>query len=364
MDPVVPKAKTFKFSAPARIDLAGGTLDLWPLFLYSQGATVVNMAIQVFAKAEISVTQKSKKNLNSPSFRITSDDLKVSQDYSSLAELGESLNQTPAQNPLRWVNRVVFEVLKSQKENKKLFWEIKTSSDAPPGSGLGGSSVLGVALVQALFKATRKPLPKTEIQKLNLQQWVRDLEAQEIEHPAGEQDYIPALFGGLIAFHLNTHHRSVKKLPLQVGKKLSKHLALLYTGKPHHSGLNNWNVFKAFHEKDPIVKNSLLRIGEISRDLAGRLLKPDAKDWSLNIPELINYEWGERQKLSPAICPPVLKQAWDWAESLGAEARKACGAGGGGCMLFYFSDPAKKIKAIATTPPDSSWKWLSTQISP
>lgn len=369
MDSVVAKtkktksAKSVKVQAPARIDLAGGTLDLWPLFLYAGGCAVVNMAIDVFATAEATLKKADREKYPAGGFTITSRDLMTSKSYPNLEALKNSLKLSPSANPLRWVNRVVYESLHRKGIGTKSHLLVTTYSDAPPGSGLGGSSVLGIALAQALLKVQKLKTPKTESEKLNLQQWVRDLEAQEIDHPAGEQDYIPALFGGLLVFSLGAHHRSVTPLPSKVAKRLSKHIGLLYTGKPHHSGLNNWSVFKAFHENDSVVRNSLFRIGEISKKLALVLSNPTEDDWIHTIPSLLNEEWAERIKLSPAICPQVLKSAWDWAESNGAQARKACGAGGGGCMMFYFSSEEQKLKAQKQQLPDPTWKWLSSQVT-
>src|SRR5690606_23424718 len=97
--------------------------------------------------------------------------------------LGDSLAQGIASNPLRWINRIVFELCSIKK--RPGHYTIETQSETPPGSGLGGSSVMGVSLYKALAKTLKIPL------KNNLwgcQRHLRDLEAIEIAHPAGEQD--------------------------------------------------------------------------------------------------------------------------------------------------------------------------------
>jgi D-glycero-alpha-D-manno-heptose-7-phosphate kinase len=141
-------------------------------------------------------------------------------------------------------------------------------------------------------------------------------------------------------------------------------MALLYTGKPHHSGMNNWSVFKAYTEKDPLVKDSLQSIRLISKRLSKMLEKPTQNFWSEILPGIINEEWMERQKLSPAICPQVLKDAWTFGSSLGATARKACGAGGGGCLMLYFSDPKIRDEAVEKPMPNLDWKWIPVQFAP
>jgi D-glycero-alpha-D-manno-heptose-7-phosphate kinase len=337
--------------AACRIDLAGGTVDLWPLYLYLGNLELVNMGIAVRATAEIS--WRPAQGRSAHSIAVASADMKCESRYSSLSELAESLRLTSQENPLRWVNRVLCHHLTRNKSAGE--WQIKTRSEAPPGSGLGGSSVLGVALSLGLERLlSGKAVNAAE--KWRLQQEVRDLEAVEIEHPAGDQDYVPALFGGLLIFKLGPQSRSVEKLSPKLAKNIGDRTALLYTGKPHHSGLNNWAIFKAFHEGDVQVRSSLKRIRDISAAMAESLRREQLKD----LGELINEEWMERQRLSPAICPPVLNQAWEHGRALGAVARKACGAGGGGCLLLYFADKKSKDHALKTPLPDTAWRWLDT----
>ena len=337
-------------SAPCRIDLAGGTVDLWPLYLYLHGLELVNMAIDVKATADIAWTPgKSSHKIS-----ISSRDLKIQKTYESLDALRMSLEVRTALNPLRWVNRVVFDAL-SRNENTFGEWHIETRSETPPGSGLGGSSVLGISLAMGLEK-TLSPRKQLLSKKWDIQQHTRDLEAVEIEHPAGDQDYVPALFGGLLIFKLGTHSREIERLPPATGKKIGAQSALLYTGKPHHSGLNNWGVFKSFHEGDSKVRRALKNIRDISAQFANTLREGELS----RCETLINDEWSERQRLSPAISAPALDRAWSHARKHGAIARKACGAGGGGCLLVWFPSAEAKKVALAKALPDDSWKWLST----
>lgn len=339
--------------ACCRIDLSGGTLDLWPLYLYQGGLELVNMGIKVFATAKIQFKAQKTPGLK---ISISSRDLNTQTDYNDIASLADSLTKTTSQNPLRWVNRMVHHSL----ENKKLRGHIRieTSSDAPPGSGLGGSSVLGVALLRGMEKAFGKS-SRTPAHLWQMQQTVRDLEAIEIEHPAGDQDYVAALFGGLNVVHLGVNSRRVERLSDSLAKKLSSHFALLYTGKPHHSGINNWSIFKAIHDGNAAVKTSLANIHTISANLAEEFRGKSIT----NLSALLNQEWHERCQLSPAVNAPVLEEAWAHAQSLGATARKGCGAGGGGCILFYFPSAELAKKAVLAALPNSSWKWLNAAAS-
>ncbi len=340
--------KTVLERACCRVDLAGGTVDLWPLYLYAGGLELVHMGIDVWAEAQV-----SKSPARSFSVTIESADLELSKTFTSFEELGASLKLTARENPLRWVCRLAHAKLPPLKAN----WNIQTRSDAPPGSGLGGSSVLGIALAKALEKATLAPSKRSK--PWTLQEEVRNLEAIEIEHPAGEQDYVPALFGGLLVFHLDATGKRIEALPAATARHLSDRLALIYTGKPHHSGLNNWQIFQEFHNRNESVRKSLFDIAATSKELAVALRK---KDWK-RIPELINQEWELRRRLSDAVDAEVLEDAWDFARNAGAIARKACGAGGGGCLLVYFDNPADKKAAEAKPLPAKSWRWLSASVA-
>lgn len=340
------KTTTIKTNAQCRIDLAGGTLDLWPLYLYFGELKLVNMAIATKAYCEVKITPV-KKGIE---IAIESKDMNSKSRFDSLEALAESLGKPTSLNPLRWVNRLAHHFLK-QSGTKNIKIEIKTWSEAPPGSGLGGSSVLGIAIAKAFQKAFPK---KVSRDPWAIQQTVRDLEAVEIEHPAGDQDYIPALFGGLLTVRLGPHHRSVKKMSSTIENKIKSRIAILYTGKPHHSGINNWEIFSGFHSGDTALKSLLKQIHQVAATLAGNL---EAKNLN-GFAELINQEWELRKTLGTSVDAPVLTEAWEWAKSLGAEARKGCGAGGGGSIFFVFRNQSDRNRALKTTPLKPEWKWL------
>ncbi len=349
--------KHVSVSAPCRVDFAGGTADLWPLYLYLGGLELVHMAIDVRATATAHFEKKQRGGLE---LEVFSYDLKVENRYHStknskavLAELKDSVQSHSSQNPLRWVERVLHYYLDQSNFSGKL--RIETQSQTPPGSGLGGSSVLGVALAQLCQKVLLNAKDKST--PWELQNTVRDLEAVEIEHPAGEQDYVPALFKGLLVFHLDTQKKYVEKLPKSVALQLGQRCALLYTGKPHHSGLNNWQIFTEFHNGNLKTKLALEKIKKLSGEMAAELRKKNLSPFG----DLLNTEWALRQELAPAVNAKELEDAWKFGKAQGATARKACGAGGGGCLLLYFDSAKNKEKALAESLPNTNWQWLSAK---
>src|SRR5688572_19615821 len=201
-------------SAPTRIDLAGGTIDIWPLYLFHPGAQTLNAAISLRASARL-VTR--------------SDDLIViqSEDTSTTVEAArwQDLRTEPR---LRLLSLLVH------------YFEghgitLTTSSESPAGAGIAGSSALNVAVCAALADWRR-----THYEPEALLQIAMNVEAQAINVPTGLQDYRPALYGGIAALELEVD--GVRRVPLSVDpKELQSRMVLCYTGEPRNSGTNNWD---------------------------------------------------------------------------------------------------------------------------
>ena len=342
------KIHEYEAKAPCRIDLSGGTLDLWPIYLdFEQGLVLNHMALRLYTHAKITVKQASTFRL-----KIVSMDYGEQRTFKSLEELRASLGETTKENPLRWLARVSHYFLENSGWEQGHF-ELQTSSEVPPGSGLGGSSALGVALGVAWSKA----VGKEEFVKKNpwlLQKILRDLESVEIEHPAGDQDYVPALFGGLITFHMGPALSEVRRHPYSFAKKMVRHMALVYTGKPHHSGINNWSVYKAYIDKKKNIREAIQNIHFVSCKMLDALVSGNLTA----LEKTINEEWKWRQKLGPKVNAPVLKEAQKWAKTKGATAFKACGSGGGGSLLVFFENEEDRNEFIKLKAPKKSWQIL------
>jgi D-glycero-alpha-D-manno-heptose-7-phosphate kinase len=334
--------------APCRIDLSGGTLDLWPIYtFFPEGLRLNHMAIELYAHAHVTFDPGGKFQLT-----IESRDMRSKRRHSSRASLKKSLRRSIKDNPLRWVERVCDHFF-SKWALDTGSWKIVTWSEVPPGSGLGGSSTLGVALASAIADAAGRA-DSIRLDPWGFQQTLRDLEGIEIEHPAGDQDYVPAIFGGLLTFSLGVGRREVSKLEARRADDVASRMALIYTGKPHHSGINNWQVYKDFISKKARVKTALEDIHKVSWKMADALVKKDSKTWVKGVGE----EWVARQRLGKSVNAPVLQRASKWAKSLGAVSTKACGAGGGGCLLVVFSDSKHRDRAMLEQPGSKEWCWM------
>jgi D-glycero-alpha-D-manno-heptose-7-phosphate kinase len=109
---------------------------------------------------------------------------------------------------------------------------------------------------------------------------------------------------------------------------------LVYTGAPHFSGTNNWEITKRHIDGDRHVFDCFERIVDATSGLRGALSR---QDWD-GVAEHLAAEWSARMQLAPGVTTAVIDDLIAGASSAGARAAKVCGAGGGGC-LFCLAEP-------------------------
>ena len=291
-------------SAPTRIDLAGGTLDIWPLYLFHPGAQTINAAISLRARATVETRADSRIVINSEDTGATveADHWQVLRDSTELRLLSLLAHFFEARGIT-----------------------LTTSCESPAGAGIAGSSALNVAVCAALAEWQR-----THYEPEALLQVAMNVEAQAIRVPTGLQDYRPALYGGIAALELNVD--GIRRIPLDVEiSELESRLVLCYTGEPRNSGTNNWEITKKHIDGDRHVFDCFERIRDAAaamRDALGR------KDWD-GVGAAIAAEWDTRKRLAPGVSTPAIDDLIDRARRAGATAAKVCGAGGGGCLFCY-----------------------------
>lgn len=303
-----------QIQSPTRVDLAGGTLDLWPLYLFLGGAVTVNVAIDVFTRAEILPLTEGRVILESR-------DLKLKKEYANLREA--LADPDPKMILLQTQIR---------------YWQpnqgfhLKTSSDSPVGGGLGGSSSLTISLLKAFSQFCQKPFANTH----QMVHAAHNIEAEILNTPTGTQDYYPAASGGLniLKYDYDRIHHEV--LPIQ-GSHFAENFMLVYTGKTHHSGMNNFEVMKDAVKRDPATMKALRDLLEIARETE-KICR--AQNWKALGP-LFRQEFEARVRLAPEFSSPEIEKLAEVSLQSGAEAVKICGAGGGGCVLVW-CDPSRQ----------------------
>ncbi|MGD9819549.1 MAG: hypothetical protein AB7V04_12750, partial [Desulfomonilaceae bacterium] len=161
--------------------------------------------------------------------------------------------------------------------------------------------------------------------------YAADVETSLIGVPAGKQDHIAALYGGIsfIEFGYTGFSRKTLKNEQDVSRALEEMIILSYTGEGRFSGMNNWDVTRNVIENVGDVKSKLVKIRDVAIQLAKAM---DNRDWD-ETANLIEAEWNLRKSLAPGVSTPVIESIMSAASQSGALASKICGAGGGGCMI-------------------------------
>jgi len=301
--------------APTRIDLAGGTLDIWPVYLYHQPAVTLNCAISLYASCTLETQGRTK------AITLISRDTRRREHFSSYRALvGAARHKLP----------LLAQFVKFFAPRAGL--TLTTDSEAPAGAGISGSSALAVALSAAFDRLTGWGRRREDWIHLS-----RDIEAIVLGVPTGTQDHYPAAFGGVSEIQLLP--AGEKRLEARVDpSELEKRLVLCYTGKPRKSGINNWKVFKSQIEGDRRVHRNLEEISQIACEMAGQIRK---HNWS-DVGRLMHEEWSHRRRNLPTISTPTIDRIIADARRAGALGGKVCGAGGGGCVAVLTQPDARK----------------------
>jgi D-glycero-alpha-D-manno-heptose-7-phosphate kinase len=302
-----------------RVDLVGGTLDLEPIHLVLKDVVTLNVATSLKAKVILHKTDENCVEI-------------ISHDYNSTNKFQinefseENLYDNDHFGPLKFVCQILdyFGIHSNLK--------MELSSGAPAGSGLGGSSAMGVTLFNALCDFTG-----TKHTPLEMIQRVKGIEGRILNQGIpGYQDYYPALHGGVLGLKAAPGEVIVDQLfTNELKEYLENHVLLVFSGKSRLSGINNWEMYKAFFDKDEKVRKGLTSIADISHKTYQAIKNKDFD----SLVSLIGQEGEERKKLFPNIVSPEMTSLYDIIVKEHPEVGlKVCGAGGGGCFILVHPD--------------------------
>jgi D-glycero-alpha-D-manno-heptose-7-phosphate kinase len=302
-------------SAPTRIDLAGGTYDIWPLYLFHDRAQTINVAISL--RAHCTLTSRRDHHVS-----IVSDDTGERIEAADPHALGV--------RTLPLVSRLV-------QHFGARGVDVRTRSESPVGAGIAGSSAMNVAVAAALAAWTGRPVADEELLTIAM-----NIEAQVIGVPTGVQDYRPALYGGISAVELGV--TGVTRSPLGVDlAELERRVVLGYTGASRNSGINNWDVMVRRINGDREVAAAFDAIRDAAVGVREAL---EQQNWT-GVAKHLAAEWTHRKRLAPGVTTPAIDALFERAREAGATAGKVCGAGGGGCILCLVEPDRKQRVATA-----------------
>jgi D-glycero-alpha-D-manno-heptose-7-phosphate kinase len=299
--------------APLRLSLAGGGSDVSP-FSDQFGGAVLNFTLNLFAHASIEPTNDGLITIIQP-------DRDIRRQFDSAASL-------PIDEACRLHAGIYNRVVKDF-SHKPLSFKLTTYVDAPPGSGLGTSSTLVVAILGAFAEWLKIPLGDYDIAHL-----AYEIERLDLGMAGGKQDQYSATFGGVNFMEFFKDDKVIVN-PLRINEtylnELSHNLVLYYTATSRESATiiasqqknvlsGNTKSIEAMHQ----MKNQAMMMKEAL--LKGQLDK---------IGEILNYGWHFKKQMAEEITNPLIEKIYSSAINNGATGGKISGAGGGGFMAFY-----------------------------
>ena len=306
----------FRAAAPVRLDFAGGWTDV-PPFSAREGGVVITAGVRLFAQAEVHVGGRG--------FRLVSEDLDDKLEVADSAGLVNDGRLTLHKAALRMLPVGACTLI--------------TRSDAPPGSGLGTSGALDVALVAAL-SAARGESPNP----VDIAERACHLEAVEAGIPGGRQDQFASSHGGFLRLDFKDPEAEVQRLPVDAdfAEDLARRTILCYTTASRFSGATIDRVMHAYERGDQKVARALHGIRTVAESMGNALVAADLAQ----IGRLMSKNWNHQLALDPQMRTEKMAQLEESVFAAGALGGKAAGSGAGGCMFFLAPDePGRVIEA-------------------
>lgn len=304
---------------PVRIDLAGGTIDIWPIHLtLPEPGVTVNAALALHARATV-------RPLPGGRVRLTSRDRGEEAEYASMGALRRTLQSGSCPAPLL---TLAVEALVPEGG-----LSLETEAEAPAGSGLGGSSAVLACAAATLLRAAGREADLHRVQRL-----AQDVETRIVRGPTGYQDYFPPLFGGCLALEGKPGQVEVERLPVDL-VSLTRRLRLVWTGAPHQSGITNWGALRAYFDGEAATVRALHEIADIAREVRSALRRGDLE----KALRLVVVEGGVRRRMAPGISTPQIEALDAAVKAAGALGTKVMGAGGGGSVLVCLKDEREPL---------------------
>ncbi|MFI5134765.1 MAG: dehydrogenase [Chitinophagales bacterium] len=299
--------------SPLRIGLAGGGTDVSP---YSEqfGGAILNATISLYSYATIEPTNDGKIVLHAI-------DRKERLEFDSIMEL-------PIDGKLDLLKGIYNRVVKDYTQ-KPMSFRLSTYVDAPAGSGLGTSSSLVVAILNAFSEWVNIPLGEYELAHLAYQ-----IERKDLGQAGGKQDQYAAAFGGFNFMEFYSDDKVIVN-PLRIKEnylnEMQYCILLYYTGTSRLSSkiieMQSGNVMQ---KKEKSI-DAMHKLKEQAVMMKEAILRGNLNQ----IGEILNFGWEFKKQTADGISNPMIDEIYDAALKAGSLGGKISGAGGGGFMFFY-----------------------------
>jgi D-glycero-alpha-D-manno-heptose-7-phosphate kinase len=300
---------------PNRVDLAGGTLDIFPIYLLVPGAMTVNAAICVASVVSVHPVRGAAR-LVSDHFSHQAEALDT-HGFSMRGALGlvaRALRHFPPQTGI----------------------ELRFRNEAPVGSGIGASSALLVATMLAMGCHLGGRRNWRELARVAM-----EIEAAHLRNLTGSQDHIAALRGGIQGIRYLPGRTEVARIApdSSAGRKLAAHGFLASTGKSHFSAGLNWRMIRGAIDGNPEVLRKFRNIGQAARE-AWEALSEGEID---RVGRALAREWAIRRTIAQGISLRAVDGLFSSPEfRRRVSGAKLCGAGGGGMVFGLLREPGDR----------------------
>jgi D-glycero-alpha-D-manno-heptose-7-phosphate kinase len=295
--------------APLRISFAGGGTDV-PPFPAQEGGLVLNATINRYAYGTLRPREDDAIQIDSHDFGMSAVfDVHEPLVFDGKLDLAKAAIRRFAGRDTRGFN-------------------LQLHSNAPPGSGLGSSSTMMVALIGLLKEHRNLPLTDYELAEL-----AYALERNDLGIKGGLQDQYAATFGGFNFIEMDADRVVVNPLRVSadVVHELEHNMLLAYTGRTRASDHIIQDQTTRFEDREERALEGLRMQKELAVAMKNALLRRRLTEFG----ELLGTAWDYKQRMSPKIATPFISEAYGRAIDAGALGGKVTGAGGGGYMLFY-----------------------------
>ena len=293
--------------APVRISLAGGGTDL-PAYYESFGGVVLNVTIDKYFYVIMNVCEEDRLQISS-------------SDYGTFY-------RHEGHEPLLWDGDLRLPQVILNHFGVLTGLSIFLASEVPPGTGLGSSGAVTVAIIKAMSTALGLHLSKAEVAELACY-----LEIEKLGEPIGKQDQYAAAFGGLNWIEFSRERTSVIPLRLQPEtlKRLERNLLLFFTGSSRNASDILRKQTDSSNQKDKYVLEALHKVKAMAYQVREAFERGDLHAFG----ELLHENWEQKKRFAEGISNPGIDDAYSLAREAGAIGGKITGAGGGGFLMLY-----------------------------
>jgi D-glycero-alpha-D-manno-heptose-7-phosphate kinase len=249
-------------------------------------------------------------------------------------------SEYPLEGPLALHKAVYNRIVRQFNDGAPLSLRLTTTSDAPVGSGLGASSTLVVAILQAFVEWLRLPLGEYDVAQLAFQ-----IERVDAGLLGGRQDQYAAAFGGFNFMEFYADNRVIVN-PLRIKDsivhELESSIVLYYTGLSRASGDVIRDQTQRVEQLDEVAIAATMELKNDAVLMKEALLKANIRE----VARVLGRSWEAKKRIGSRISSPAIDLAYETGIRAGAYSGRISGAGGGGFIIFM-TDPIRKHELTA-----------------